>query len=129
MKEDTFIQTRRRGGDRQPGWRGLAARQWLVGWTVPHLHEDKPGGTNGERDRPHNPGFQHGEIKPQNLLLKTPVGVEVAGETPSLTGEFLGETYRVLEGTQNHPPRNQHQKGPIQLWVAGEVTETWPRAK
>ena len=27
------------------------------------------GGTTGERDRPFNPGFQHGEIKPQTLWL------------------------------------------------------------
>ena len=43
--------------------------------------------------------------------LKTseiPVGVEAAGEIPSLTGEFVGETHRVLEHTQTHPPRNQH---------------------
>ena len=61
---------------------------------------------------------------------KTPVGVEAAvGETPSLTGECIGETHRVLEHTQAHPPVNQHQKGPICLWVAGEVTESWLRAE
>ena len=57
------------------------------------------------------------------------MGVEAAGETPSLTGEFIGETYRGLECTQAHPPRNQHQKGPICLWVMGEVIESLPRAK
>ena len=31
------------------------------------LGSDKPGETTGEQDRPHNLGFQHGEIKPQNL--------------------------------------------------------------
>ena len=81
---------------------------------VPHLTADKLGGTTGERDRPSNPGFQCGEIKPQDLLLKTLVRVEVGGETPNLT-EFIGETYRVLERTQNHPPRNQYQKGLICL--------------
>ena len=51
------------------------------------------------------------------------MGVEVAsGETPSLTGEFVGETHRVLECTQAHPPGNQHQKGPLCLWVAEGVT-------
>ena len=59
---------------------------------VPHLCADKPGGTTGEQDRPCNPGLQSGEIKPQNLRLKTPVGVEAAGETLSLTGEFIGDT-------------------------------------
>ena len=46
-----------------------------------------------------------------------------AGETPSLTGEFIGETHKDLEGTQPHPPGNRHQKGPIYFWVLGEVTE------
>ena len=91
---------------------------------VPHFHEDKPGGTTGERDRLRNPGFQHWEIKFQNLWLKKSVGVVVAGETPSLTGEFIGETHRVLECTQNHAPGNQHQKCQICLWVVGEVTES-----
>ena len=89
---------------------------------VPPLGADKPGGTTGEQDRPCNLGFQRGEIKPQDLGLKKPVGVEVAGETLSLTGEFVGETHRVLECTQTYPPGNQHQKGPICLWVLGEVT-------
>ena len=57
------------------------------------------------------------------------MGVEAAGEIPSLTGEFVGETHRILEHTQNQPPKNQHQKGPICLWVAGEVTESQSRAK
>ena len=50
------------------------SRQWLenkVGEAagIPHVHADKLGGTTGEGDRPHNPGFQHGEIKPQNPWL------------------------------------------------------------
>ena len=45
------------------GW----ARRSLVNQAVPHLHVDKLGGTTGEYDRPLNPGFQHREIKPQNL--------------------------------------------------------------
>ena len=52
--------------------------------------------------------------KASNHLVKTPVGVEAAaGETPSLTEEFVGETNRALEHTQAHTPRNQHQKAPI----------------
>ena len=51
------------------------------------------------------------------------------GETPSFTGEFVGETHRVLECTQKHPCENQHQKGPICLWVAGEVAENQQRAE
>ena len=57
------------------------------------------------------------------------MGVEAVGETPSLIGDCISETHRVLECTQTHPPRNQHQKGPICLWVAGEVTESWLRAQ
>ena len=57
VQEETFIQTGRRGRDRQPGWRGLMARQqradqvgeqWLADQAVPHLHVGKPGGTTGE---------------------------------------------------------------------------------
>ena len=42
-------------------------RQWLEEWVVPHLHVDKPRGTTGKRDRLSNPGFDYGEIKPENL--------------------------------------------------------------
>ena len=62
---------------------------------------DKPGGTTGEQDRLSNPGFQCRGNKASKPLTETPVGVEVAaGETPSLTGEFVGETHRVLEHIQ-----------------------------
>ena len=61
--------------------------------------------------------------------MKEPVGVAAAGETPSLKGEFVGETHRVLECTQTHPPMTQHQEGPICLWVVEEVTESWWRAQ
>ena len=54
------------------------------------------------------------------------MGVEAAaGETPSLTGEVVGETHRVPEHTQAHPLGNQHQKGPLCLWVVEGVTENW----
>ena len=57
------------------------------------------------------------------------MGVAVAGETPNLAGEFVGETHWALEHTKTHPTRNQHQKGPICLWVVGEVTHSLPKAK
>ena len=57
------------------------------------------------------------------------MGVAVVRETPSFTGEFVGDVHRALECTQNHPPGNQHQKGPICLWVAEEVTESQQRAE
>ena len=43
------------------------ARQWLARREVPYFHVDKQGGKTGEQDRPRNPGFQCGEIKPQNF--------------------------------------------------------------
>ena len=67
VKEETFIQTGRRDRDRQLGQRGHIARQQLEDQVVPHLCADKAGGTIREQDRPCNPGFQCGEIKPQNL--------------------------------------------------------------
>ena len=70
------------------------------------------------------------ENKASNYWLKTPAGVEVpAGETPSLTGEFVRETHRVLERTQTHPLGKQHQKGPIWLLVAEGVTEIRQRVE
>ena len=57
------------------------------------------------------------------------MGVVAAGETPNLTGEFVGETQRVLEHIQNHPLRKHHQEGPICLWVVEEVTESQQRVE
>ena len=37
VKEKTFIQTGRWGGDRQPGQRGREARQWMEDPVVPNL--------------------------------------------------------------------------------------------
>ena len=59
--KETFINRGRRGGDGQPGRRGLAARQWLVDpvrWAdaaAPHSHTDKLEGTAGNQSRLHNP--------------------------------------------------------------------------
>ena len=73
------------------------------------------------------------EIKPHYLWLEKPVGVPVVGETNSLTGESVGGVHGILECIQAHAPGNQCQgstsKGAIHLWVAGEVTESWARAK
>ena len=69
------------------------------------------------------------ENKASKLLTEKPVGVVVVGETPTLTREFIGETHRVLEHTQTHPPRNQHQKGSICLWTLEKVTESPWRAE
>ena len=60
------------------------------------------------------PGLQRGGNKASNHWLKTPVGVEAAaGETPGLTGEFIGETHRGLEHVQTHQPtRESAPEGP-----------------
>ena len=89
------------------------AVQQLADPAAPHSCIDKLGGMAGEQSRLRSPGLQCGEIKPQTSL-KIPVGVEAAvGETPSLTGEIVGETHRGLERAQAHPLGNQHQRGPI----------------
>ena len=56
------------GGPGRARWQ-LAdqVRQWLTVWVVPHSRADKLGGTTGEQGSLHNPGFQRGGIKPQNL--------------------------------------------------------------
>ena len=88
----------------------------------PHSSTDKLGGTTEEQNNPCNPRFLCGEIKPQNLWLQKPVTVAVAGETPSLTGESIGEAPGVLEHTQAHPPGNQYLKG-HNLLVASEGSD------
>ena len=57
------------GGWLTGGWRMGQAR-WLLGDQMdPNSCTDKPGGTIGEQERLHNPGFQQREIKHQNLWL------------------------------------------------------------
>ena len=68
-KEETFIQTRRRGGDRQLRRRGHVARLQMGNVVVPHSHADKLGRKTEEQDRPHNPEFQCEKRKPQSLCL------------------------------------------------------------
>ena len=57
------------------------------------------------------------------------MGVVAAGGTPSLTGEFFGETHGGPRMYTNPPNQNQHQKGPSCLWGAGEVTKSPPIAE
>ena len=87
------------------------ARWLLVVCAFPHMCVEKSEDTTRKRDRLHNPGFQHRQLKPQNLQLEKFVGTEVVGGTPSLTGKFVGEIHRVLECT--HPPAwASAQEGP-----------------
>ena len=54
--------------------------------------------------------------------MKTPMGVEVAaGETPNLTGEFVGETHRVLGHT--HPPTQEAAPEGPNLIVGSGVSD------
>ena len=68
VKEETVIQTGRRGRDRHLGQRGCMAKWQLVldsggiigGWQTRQSHICKwikLGGTNGEENKPYNPGF------------------------------------------------------------------------
>ena len=85
-------------------------RWWLADAVAPHSCIDRLGGTGGAK-KPRAPAQGN---KASNHLVKTPVGVEAAaGETPSLTGELVGETHRGLEHAQAHPLGNQHQRGPM----------------
>ena len=104
------------------------ARQRLLELAVPHLCVHKPGGTTGEKDRPSNPGLQCWKITPQTSVCKNLWGPRWWEKLPT-SQEFIGETHRVPESTQNHSPGNWHQKGPICLWEAGEVSEIWLSAK
>ena len=100
---------------------GQAERRVAPQGPIFALRETRTNG--GEWSRPRNPGLQHGQIKPQTSDWKTCGGWAAAGETPSLTGEVVGETHRGLEWARTHPLGNEHQKGPIWLWVAEGVTE------
>ena len=57
------------------------------------------------------------------------MGVVVVGETPSLTGESVGEAHGVLERTQTHPPANWDLKGTTCLWEVREVMGDGARAE
>ena len=129
VKEETFIQTGRRGGGGQPEGRGIMARWQIVDQAVPHSRADKLGGTTGEQDRPRNPEFQHGEIKPQTSDWKYLWGLRRQWEKLSASQESLLErptgSYNVHKPThwESAPER------PNCLWVAGEVTENQQRVE
>ena len=87
------------GGNGQLGWRGLTARWRLEDWAVPHLHVDN---REEQLRRDTDCATQDSSAGKQSLRIsagKNLWGVAVVGETPSLTGEFVGETHRVLEHT------------------------------
>ena len=126
VKEETFIQTGRRGGDGHPGRKNSQqGGSWRTWTRRSHFHV----WVNQEEQQITQPRVPAWGNKASKPLTETPVGVEAAGETLSLIGEFVGETHKVLEHTQTHPPGNWRQKGPICLLVAEKVTKSWWRAE
>ena len=69
-KEKTFIQTSRRGGEGQLGWRGLTAILRLADPTAPHSHIDKPDERRGAKQtsQPKAPAWGN---KASNLIENT----------------------------------------------------------
>ena len=104
-KEETFIQTSRRGGDREPG--GFHIRVWI--------NQEEQLGSETEQCR----------VPARGNKASKPLAVKTCGNW----GEFFRETHRVLEWTQVHTPGNWHPKGPICLWEVGKVTESLLRGE
>ena len=69
--------------DREDKRQGSGWRMGEAAAGVPHLCVDKLGGTTGERDRPRNPGFQHGKRKPQNFDCKNLWGLRQWEKLPT----------------------------------------------
>ena len=82
---------------------GQAVRP-LADPVAPHSHIEKPDERQGAKQTM-QPRIPVPETKASKPLTKS-VGVEAAGETK-----------------QSYPPGNQHQKGPICLWVMEDVTK------
>ena len=76
--------------------------------------------------QPRDPARGNKASKP--LAVKICGGCSV-GRNSHPCQQFVGETHRALEHTQGYPSGNQHQKGPICLWVGGEVTKSQQRAE
>ena len=79
--KETFIQTGRRGGERQQGQKGhlirlrtMSVRWGLADQAVPHSHTDKMVGTTGEQDRQQNTGFQCRKTKDSKPLVEKTYG-------------------------------------------------------
>ena len=136
VKQETFIKTGRRGRDGQPG--GEDSQQ-CGGWrtqrggglwsSVGKAAAGQRGSSYWAQPQTKQPRVLAWGNKASKPLTENTCFEAAGGETPSLTGEFAGETHRVLEHTQTRPPGNQHQKGPICLWLVEEVTESWLRAE
>ena len=118
---------------RDDAWQGSSwwtrhVRQQLTGWSYICMEINWEEELGSKTDHV-TQGSSVGGKKLQNLWLYNSVGVSAVGGTLSLIGESTGRAHGVLECMQAHLPGNQHQKGTICLWVAGEVTESWVRAE
>ena len=74
---------------------GERGGSWWSGRSHIHLQINQEEQLGSKTDHT-TQGSNVGKRRPQNLRLKKAVGFAAAGETPSLTGEFTGETHRVL---------------------------------
>ena len=61
--------------------------------------------------------------------IKKSVGIVAAEETPSLTGEFVGETHRLRKCTQTHPLANPHLKGHKPLVGSEGSDRKWDKSE
>ena len=105
-----------------PDERGM----WGNGWRGEGIEENQDGGVGRHTAQSRVPAWGSKASKP--LAIKTCKGCSDRRNF-SLTGETVGAAHGSLECTQIHPSSNQHQKGPIPLWVAVEVTESGARVE
>ena len=95
---------------------------WQTGWShfyVQVNQEEQLGSETDHTTQDSSTGKESLKISARKNLL----GCQWQEKLPG-SQEFTGKTCRVLEHTPTHPPGNQHQNGPICLWVAAEVTES-----
>ena len=100
VKEDTFIQTGRRDGDRKPGVEDAQQGSgWQTRWSHIYMQINQEQQLGNKTDCA-TKCSRTGKRKFQNLWLYKAVGVVVVRETASFTGESIGGTHGVLECTQ-----------------------------
>ena len=130
VKEETFIQTSRRGGDGQlggedsglgSGWRTRVGKAALggpgemvnFGRADPCSHTDKPGGTTGEPDRPSNRGFQpRGNKASRPLTENTCGGCGSSGRNSQPHGRVRWRDPQDPRTYTNPPPWESAPEGP-----------------
>ena len=103
------------------------AERWVAPRSPTLLQINQTNG--GEQSRPHIPGLQLREIKPQTSELEHLWGLGQQQEKLPASQERSLERPTGAWSVRAHPLGNQHQRGPIGLWVAGEVTENQQRVE